>query len=181
MAKKRQMKECQMIPASGFSSRGTCGMRGFTLIEVLVVMAIAGILAIYAIPSFQHMMYESQVSSRAAALVADLRLAKTEAVRRGASVTLTVASNGWKVCVGDATATCTDTTTLREHEGSTNVTVDSTNLTEVTYGARGRRTDAAVATTKMSLAHSKDATIYRCIDVQVTGALEVLRPGQGTC
>jgi type IV fimbrial biogenesis protein FimT len=168
-----------MIPASGFSSRGTCGMRGFTLIEAMVVMAIAGILAVYAIPSFQRMMYESQVSSRATALTADLRLAKSEAVRRGTPVTLTVAGNGWQVCLGDAAAACTTASILREHEGSSNVNV--TSLTGITYGARGRRVDSAVATTRINVTHSNDATVYRCIDVQVTGALEVLRPTQGTC
>jgi type IV fimbrial biogenesis protein FimT len=143
----------------------------------LIVVAIVGIMAVYAIPSFQRAMYESQVSSRATALTADLRLAKSEAVRRGADVTLKVgADNGWDVCVGNSAA-CTAATTLREHEGSSKVNITSAlPKTTIIYGARGRTTTA----TRMKVAHSNDATVYRCIDVLATGALEVLRPTQGS-
>lgn len=61
-------------------------MRGFTLIEVLVVVAILAILATLAAPSFRATIIQSSVSSAVNTFMADARYARSEAVRRGDSV-----------------------------------------------------------------------------------------------
>jgi type IV fimbrial biogenesis protein FimT len=60
--------------------------RGFTMIEILVVVAIIAILAAVAAPFFNDTLARNQVTSAAGALRASLDLARAEAVRRGRNV-----------------------------------------------------------------------------------------------
>jgi len=81
-------------------------VKGFTLIEVIVVMVVIGILAGIAIPSFRGFTRSSQVTSAANDLVSALNLARSEAVSRAIPVT---------VCKSDDQATCDNT--LDWHDG----------------------------------------------------------------
>ncbi len=61
---------------------------GFTLIELLVVLTISAILLAVAVPSFNGSIARARVSDAANSLLASVELARAEAVRRGATVTL---------------------------------------------------------------------------------------------
>ena len=67
---------------------------GVTLLEILVGLVVAGILASLAIPSFRVMLVRRQVSSAFEALVTDFRFARSEALKRGHSVTICRSSDG---------------------------------------------------------------------------------------
>lgn len=76
---------------------------GFSLTELIVVIAIVGILAALAFPSFSMMLKESRSIGFANELATALNLARSEAVKRGVPVT---------VCTGDptlATLACDNT------------------------------------------------------------------------
>ncbi|SAL74557.1 Tfp pilus assembly protein FimT-like protein [Caballeronia peredens] len=62
--------------------------QGFTLVELCVVLAVMAILATFAAPSFVAWQARDQVDARARSLFSTLSLARAEAVRRGARVTL---------------------------------------------------------------------------------------------
>ena len=61
-------------------------LRGFTLIEVMMVVAILAILVKVATPSFREQIIKSAVSSAVTSFIADTRFARSEGVRRGGSV-----------------------------------------------------------------------------------------------
>ena len=67
--------------------------RGFTLTELLVIMAIIAIFASFAIPSFRGLLGSASVSGAVNAFVSDTRYARGEAMRRGKSVTICRSAN----------------------------------------------------------------------------------------
>ena len=62
--------------------------RGFTLIEFAVVMAIVGILVSLAAPSIARFTASSEVRSIAASVAGDIGLARAEALRTRAAITI---------------------------------------------------------------------------------------------
>lgn len=77
--------------------------RGFTLIEVLVVITISAILLAVGVPMFQSTIASMRASEAANSMVASLDLARTEAIRRGTTVSLCrVTSTDPTACDGSA-------------------------------------------------------------------------------
>ncbi|MCL2160363.1 MAG: GspH/FimT family pseudopilin [Betaproteobacteria bacterium] len=71
--------------------------RGFTLTELLIVIAIAAILAALAVPSFKTVIRNMAVRNAADDLVADIQYARSEAVRTNRTVSLTLDERTWHV------------------------------------------------------------------------------------
>jgi type IV fimbrial biogenesis protein FimT len=63
-------------------------LRGFTLIEVLVTIAIVAILIRLAAPSFKGMIQSNTMSSNVNSFLADMRFARSEAIKRGGNVVM---------------------------------------------------------------------------------------------
>jgi type IV fimbrial biogenesis protein FimT len=78
--------------------------RGFTLVEVLVVMTITAILLAFAIPSFQTMIRNNRISSSSNSLLAAMDLARSEAVRRSTVVTVCRSTDPEAVAPGCSSA-----------------------------------------------------------------------------
>ena len=69
-------------------------VRGFSLLELMVVVAIVAILAGLATPSFIELLRSNRLASASSALQVSLNLARSEAVKRGADARVTVVANG---------------------------------------------------------------------------------------
>lgn len=66
---------------------------GFTILELLITVAVAGVLLAIAIPGFQSMMANNRVSQYSNEFLTALNLTRSEAVKRGKRVTLCRSSN----------------------------------------------------------------------------------------
>ena len=68
--------------------------RGFTLIELMVTVGILAIVAAIAAPSFDSSIRNMRINGTADQLISAMSLARVEAVKRGAPVTLCPSSDG---------------------------------------------------------------------------------------
>jgi len=62
--------------------------RGFTLLELMLVIVIVAILIMFAVPSFQWMIQKVTISSNVNTFLSDMRYARSEGIRRGGGVVL---------------------------------------------------------------------------------------------
>ena len=82
---------------------------GFTLVELMIGLAIAAIILTVGIPSFNDLVRNNQMTTQANELIGALNLARSEAIKRGSSVSITSTSgdsnwkDGWSVADGGET------------------------------------------------------------------------------
>jgi type IV fimbrial biogenesis protein FimT len=79
--------------------------QGFTLVEALVVIALTAILVSMAIPEFRNFSARRGVVAQVSELASTIRLARTEAIKRGLPITVcrnSAAEGATPVCAGDA-------------------------------------------------------------------------------
>ncbi len=69
-------------------------MRGFTLLELMVTLVVAAILITLAVPSFLDATLGARLSAHANNLAASAQLARSEAIKRNANVTLCASTDG---------------------------------------------------------------------------------------
>jgi type IV fimbrial biogenesis protein FimT len=141
--------------------------RGFTLIELLVVMTVMATMLTLAIPSFRNFIASQRVKSVGYDLTTAFLLARSEAVKRNADVTVAAASasdwtQGWSVKVG--------TTTLQQQQAVTGVTITKAGSAAAlpanfVYGASGRMTSGAGA----QYLQVNGASFSKCVKIDITG------------
>ena len=139
-------------------------VRGVTLVELMIVIAIAAILLGLAVPNMQEFYVSNRLGSTANEFMAALSTARNEAMRRGVPVTLRSTagsqnwSNGWTLCIdSNATTpagTCAAGATNTLRTGNTlsaplTLYSNGTFSAAVTFDANGRgvNTPANAATT----------------------------------
>lgn len=129
--------------------------RGFTLVELIIAIAIVGILSSLAVPAFREMIASMNVRSTAESFSLGLQLARSEAVKRNSRTSFGFSPAGrWEVCASVSTTTgytCPtgDSVQIKDaNEASQNVVIASTptDSTLSTFTGLGRQyTDATSA------------------------------------
>ena len=97
--------------------------RGFTLIELMVALAVAIVLMGVAVPSFFESTARARLQGAVNELAIDLQYARSQAVRERAAVALTVAADGASYTITDPTSTLKTVTLPRGVTLTANTTV----------------------------------------------------------
>ena len=145
---------------------------GFTIIELMIVVSIAAIVAGFALPNMDYAFKTGQVKTAASDAHISLLLARSEAIKRNANVLVNAGStdwsNGWSVSASGTNikvqdAFSPDITVECETTGDTTADTCPTNIT---FSRTGRPT-SYVELRIYSGGNSK--VIMRCVTMNLSG------------
>ncbi len=144
--------------------------RGYTLLELMVTVAIAAVVAALAAPAFNNVIEKQRVRSAADALISSLSLARSEAITRNSTVTVAQKNSswttGWTLVAGG--------TTLRDESGVTGVTITGS-AGSFQFSNSGR---ATASMTFSIVPDSGDTSHQRCVSLSLSGKP---RSAEGGC
>ena len=81
--------------------------RGVTLAEVLIAVAVIGIIAAIAVPSYQETIERNRLKQASESLLADVLYARTEAIKKSVDLTMTIdAGTPWCYGINDDNTAC---------------------------------------------------------------------------
>lgn len=130
--------------------------KGFTLIEMMVTVAVLAIILGIGVPSFQGLIERNRVSTATDKLFSALTTARSEAIRLGQDVSVTQEDDGWGN--GWTIAIDSSNTELRvENALPGNIAIsEAGGSTEIVFSVNGRLTTPASnrAVFEVSLANS---------------------------
>lgn len=146
---------------------------GFSLVEMVVVISILAILASIAVPSFQSMIRSERVKSASMDIYSSLMIARSEAIKRNADVSITPVSgdgwqDGWQISAGG---------TVIKNQGALKGVVVSDAPEPLTYRRSGRLLAASSPAIQIDV-DPADSSFVRCIKIELSG---LPRTNKGAC
>ncbi len=166
---------------------GASGVRGFTLLELMVTVAVLAIVSAIAIPGFSGLINRDRLTSRANELVATIQYARSEAVRLNGPVMLCPSTDGTS-CSGDdwsqliVLAVRSDEV-LRQFSGNGKAAI-AADVDDVTFSADGLARDGggllATANITVCLDTTNPADNQRVVQL-ASGSRVSVQQASGAC
>lgn len=145
-------------------------MAGFTLIEAMVTVAIAIILATMALPSFTAFVANQRVKTAGTDIMIAMLKARNEALMRNGNVTVTANGGDWK---NGWQTTDKNHIVLDSHDAaplSVAIRPSFTGTgTSVIYQSSGRLHPSLTGTASFEITSPKSASAYVCVTTDLSG------------
>lgn len=166
--------------------------RGFNLVEIMISLAVLGILISLGAPSFAEWLQNQQIRAATEAILNGMQVARGEAIRRNLAVQMVLEppTSGWTVC--EATVAPCDSTLLanpltavdviqnrspQEGTSNANVTIAPDKAIAVTFSPLGNAVanfDGSPLLTRVDVSNAVGPCLavggsMRCLRVVVTG------------
>jgi type IV fimbrial biogenesis protein FimT len=166
--------------------------RGFTLTEMMVVIAIVAILMMIAVPSYKYISNSYRMTGEVNGLLGDAQFARSEAIKEGQQIILCTSTDGvtcanvdtwqvgWIVCVDlNNDNTCDNSEpVLRAQAAFTNTDTFVSDATSDTTTVIFNREGFAVGFPAEAILTLHDATANsawtRCLEIQTVGMMTVV-------
>jgi len=156
---------------------GRGASRGFTILELMVVLAIAGIMVAFALPEMTSLVVSNRMKTLSLDVYTSLALARSESIKRNANNVSMIAKsgawqNGWTVCVDANSNSACDSgeTVLIDGEAvNAKLTLTNTGGLVVNYNRDGRATTAANFRIIATAAPNSTSMPMRCVDINASG------------
>lgn len=161
-------------------------IHAFTLIEMLVTIAIVAILAAVALPSYQSIISSGEQKAAVTALIGSLHFARSEAVKRSQAVVLctssdnenctddTLWSDGWIIFVdadNDSDFSSGDEIIKIEQAQGRNVAISTPSNLEKTF--RYRSNGQGSTSGLFTVCDSRGSAVAKAISINATGRPQV--------
>jgi type IV fimbrial biogenesis protein FimT len=163
-------------------------MSGFTLVEVLIAMAVVAILLTIGVPSFRYVTNSNRIASEINGLLGDMQFARAEAVKEGRPVTVCVSTdgatcansntwqNGWIVFSdvnGNAAVDAATDIVLRVQTtfSSTDTFVATNNVKAVTFNREGYANGIANGSLIALHDNTNNTSWTRCLSITLVGLM----------
>jgi type IV fimbrial biogenesis protein FimT len=119
-------------------------MRGFSILEVMIVVTVIGVVLTIGVPSFQTWLQNLQIRTGSEAIMSGLQITKNEAVRRNVNVVLTMdttpgSQTGWRMNLeSDVDGTPLQMRDGAEGSGNATAVLSPDGAFRVTFNGLGR-------------------------------------------
>lgn len=144
--------------------------RGFTLIELVVTVAIVAILAALGAPTMRDTVLNQQVRTATFDIYSSLIYARSEAIKRNASINVVQAASGW--AAGWTVQLASDNSTLRTQAALSNTSVTGP-AAAITYRRDGRLANGAAPSFTLDISGNSNI-VKRCVTVNLSGQPNIM-------
>lgn len=155
------------------------GARGFTLVEMLLVIAIMAILMGIAIPTYRELVADQKVRAVATTLHSSMLLARAEAIKRNRTVRLRPADDeewqaGW--LIPDPVNVDSDTNPVHRQRLNDSAVTITTAVDQLNFRPSGRLSGVG-SEVEFELESVSDATKQRCVRIGLDGRASTVKGG----
>lgn len=139
---------------------------GFTLVELMIVLAIAAILLTLAAPSFRDLVLNNRLSVQTNRFVSAVNISRSEAIKRGVEITLASKngndwSDGWEVQLSS------DSSVLYDGEALDASSTFTGSVSSIDFSPNGRKT--STGSLNFGMCDDRSGETGRTITIEFSG------------